>query len=305
MPLLLQHLITFCRVVEAGSFTRAAHLLNLSQPSVTKHVSGLEAEIGMQLLDREGKRIHLTPAGELVYAYAKRIHQAVSECQTALMSLRSPDAGQVTLGCVHTIAFYVLPDLLAAFARLYPQVRLIVRTATIQVTLSLLLQHDVDIGLVTSPVSHERVVCVPLFDDPVLVVGAPEPRFPIPDALTLADLGRLPILGYERGSRFRNFVDALLEQFGIPNLNVVMEFDSHEAVKTMAGLGLGLALVPASAVKADLEEGRLVELKVQGLPQVSRTTSLILRREGRLSPGAVTLSRFIADRFNVHGDLPL
>lgn len=301
-PLLLQHLITFCKVVETGSFTRAAQVLNLSQPSVTKHVSNLEGHLGVQLLDREGKRVHLTPAGELVYAYAKRVQQAVAECTAAVQSLRNPEAGIVTVGCVHTIGLYTLPDLVAEFAREYPQVRLMVKTARMQETLALLVQHEIEIGLVTAPVTHELVVCVPLFDDPVQVVGAPEPRFPMPASLTLEDLGRLPVIGFQRGTRYRAFLDSALEGFGI-HPNVVMEFDSHEAVKAMAALGLGLAVLPASTVRRDLQSGKLVAVPVQGLPTVSRTTCMILRKEGRLAPAAANLARFIARRFGV--DLPV
>lgn len=296
--MLLQHLLTFCKVVETGSFTRAAQALNLSQPSVTKHVGSLEGYLSVHLLDREGKRVHLTPSGELVYNYAKRIQQAVTECTAAVQSLRNPEAGTVTVGCVHTIGLYTLPDLLADFAREHPHVRLMVKTARMQETLSLLLQHEIDIGLVTAPVAHERVACIPLFEDPVMVVGAPEPRFPMPAAVTPEDLSRLPIIGYQRGTRYRSFLDAAMEGLGI-HPNVLMEFDSHEAAKTMAALGLGLAVVPASTVRRDLQEAKLIEVPVQGLPPISRTTALILRAEGRLAPAAQNLARFIARRFGV------
>lgn len=294
--MLLQHLITFARVVETGSFTRAAQALNLSQPSVTKHVSSLEAFLGIQLLDRDGRRLRLTPAGEAVYAYAKRIHQAVLDCQAAVQAIKSPDVGMVTVGSVHTIGLYTLPDLLADFARAYPLVRLMVKTAPMAQTLNLLLQHEIDIGLVTAPVSHERVECIPLFEDPVLVVTSPEPRFPLPDPVVRDDLGRLPVIGYQRGSRYRSFVDAALEGLGI-HPQVVMEFDSHEATKAVAALGLGIALVPASAARRDLQEGKLVEVRVQGLPRIARTTCMILRRDGRLSPAAENLAGFIRERF--------
>lgn len=293
--MLLQHLITFARVVETGSFTRAAQLLNLSQPSVTKHVSSLESYLGVRLLDRDGKRLHVTPAGEAVYGYARRIHQAVLDCQATVQALKNPDVGVVTIGSVHTIGLYTLPDLLAEFVPAHPQVRLMVKTAPMAQTLALLLQHEIDIGLVTAPVSHERVRCVPLFEDPVLVVTSPEPRFPLPDPVTREDLGRLPIIGYQRGTRYRSFVDSALEGLGI-HPQVVMEFDSHEAAKAMAALGLGLALVPASTVRRDLEAGKVVEVQVQGLPRIARTTCMILRRDGRLSPAAGRLAQFIQDR---------
>lgn len=301
--MLLQHLITFCKVVEAGSFTRAARALNLSQPSVTKHVGSLEDHLGVQLLDREGKRMQLTPAGEVVYSYACRIRAAVAECEAAVQAMKRPDAGAVTVGCVHTVGLYTLPGLLADFAREFPQVHLTVRTARMPETVAALLAHEIDLGLVTAPVSHERVACVALFDDPVLVVTAPSPRFPLPTPLSLDDLTRLPVIGFQRGTRYRSFLDAALEEKGI-HPRFVMEFDSHEAIKNMAALGLGLALIPASAVRRDLEQGRLIQVPVANWPPISRTTCLILRAEGRLAPAAANLARFIARRYGAEDRLP-
>lgn len=296
--MLLQHLITFCKVVETGSFTRAAGLLNLSQPSVTKHVSSLEGHLGAQLLDRDGKRVHLTPSGEVVYEYAKRVQQSVSECQAAVQTLKHPESGAAVIGCVHTVGLYMLPDLLAEFSRVHPLVRLLVKTARMQDTLSLLLQHEVDIGLVTAPVSHERVTCIPLYEDPVVVVSAPEPRFPLPDTLDMEDLARLPVIGFQRGTRFRGFLDSVLDQYDV-HVQPVMEFDNHETIKAMAALGLGLAMVPASAVHTDLAAGRLVQRPVPNLGPISRTTSLLLLTDRRLAPAPANLVHFLLARFGV------
>lgn len=302
--MLLQHLITFCKVVETGSFTRAAEALNLSQPSVTKHISSLEGHLGVILLDRDGKRVHLTPAGELVYGYAKRIQQTTAECQAAVQAFKNPEAGMATVGCVHTIGLYTLPDLLVGFAKEYPQVRVIVKTSRMQETLMLLLQHEIDLGLVTAPVTHELVSCTPLYEDPVLVVGSPNPKFDLPAELTADDLARVPFIGFQRGSRYRSFLDSELEKVGI-HPAVVMEFDSHEAVRTMTALGLGLALAPASTVRRDLEDGTLVEVPVRGFPRISRSTCLILRNDGRVPPAAANLARFIVRQFDAPVPAPV
>jgi DNA-binding transcriptional LysR family regulator len=294
--MLLQHLITFCKVVEEGSFTRAAQALNMTQPSVTKQIGALEDHLQIQLFTRQGKQVHLTPAGDLVYEYARQIHHLVGECESAVHELRTPGGGHITIGCVHTIGVFTLPDLLADFAREHPRVKINVKTGNNVETVTMLLHGEVDLGIATTPMVHERLESRPLFEDPLLVVASPEYAAGLPAQLSLSDLARLPMIAYVKGARFRVTTDMMLEQVGI-SPNVVMEFDNHEAIKTMARLGFGVALEPATAVKADLDAGRLVTLTVPGLPDSSRTTSLILRRDEMRPPAVNAFIKLLEARF--------
>src|SRR5690606_3854906 len=125
---LLQQLITFCTVVDEGGFTRAAEVLKLSQPAVTKQVKSLEREMGAQLLTRAGRKVALTPAAEIGYSCARRIIYTIEECQGALENLPTPGYGRLTIGAVSTVAMFTLPDLLVAFAKQQPLVTVHVRT---------------------------------------------------------------------------------------------------------------------------------------------------------------------------------
>jgi DNA-binding transcriptional LysR family regulator len=293
---LLQHLITFTKVVEEGSFTRAAQVLNMTQPSVTKQIGALEDRLQMPLFTRQGKQVHLTPAGDLVYGYARQIHHLVGKVESAVHELRSPGGGHITIGCVHTIGMFTLPDLLAVYAREHPRVKINVKTGNNVEAVTMLLHGEVDIGLTTTPQVHERLESRTLFEDPLMVVASPEYARSLPAQLSLGDLARQPMVAYVRGARFRMTTDLMLEQVGI-SPNVVMEFDNHEAIKTMVRLGFGVALEPASAVAADLAAGDLVALKVAALPEGSRTTSLILRRDELRPPAVDAFIRLLERQF--------
>jgi DNA-binding transcriptional LysR family regulator len=293
---LLQHLITFCRVVEEGSFTRAAQVQNMTQPSVTKQIGALEDHLRIQLFTRQGKQVHLTPAGDLVYGYARQIHHLISECESAVQEMRSPGSGHITVGCVHTIGLFTLPDLLADFAREHQRIKINVMTGNNVETVTLLLHGEVDLGIVTTPQVHERLESRPLFEDPLLVVASPDYAAQLGETLSLEELARQPMIAYVRGAKFRITTDMLLEQVGI-SPNVVMEFDNHEAIKTMVRLGFGLALEPASAVQKDLAAGQLVALNVPGLPDSSRTTSLIIRRDEIRPPAVEAFVQLLEKRF--------
>jgi len=295
--MLLQHLMTFCRVVEEGSFTKAAHSLNLTQPSVTKQVGALEDHLQISVFTRTGKQVHLTPAGEMIYVHARQITHLVSQCESAVRELRSPGSGHITVGCVHTIGLFTLPDLLAEFAREHPLVKINVKTGNNIETVTMLLHGEVDLGLITTPQVHERLESRPLFEDPLIVVAAAEYANKLPATLSPADLARQPIIGFVRGARFRITTDQLLEQVGI-DPNVIMEFDSHEAIKTMVRLGFGIALAPRSAVYKDLEAGDLIAISVPDLPESSRTTSVILRRDERRSPAIAAFLELLSRHFS-------
>ncbi len=121
--MMLQHLITFARVVELGSFTRAGELLNLSQPAVTRQVAALEGEFGVPLIERSGRSIAVTPAGQVVYSAARRIAALVERAKIDVVSLSHPERGLVSVAAVTTVGLFTLPGLLAEFRERYPQVR--------------------------------------------------------------------------------------------------------------------------------------------------------------------------------------
>lgn len=295
--MLLQQLITFCRVVEAGSFTRAAELLNLTQPAVTRQVAALEAEFGEPLLDRQGRHFRLTRAGEIVYAHARRAVALVDSARRQVEALNHPEQGQVSIACVTTTGLFTLPGLLAAFTRQYPAVRVRVWSGKIAAVMDRVLDGESDLGLVTMPVTHPRLESVPLFQDRVVLVASPARAADLPQPLTLLDLAGLEMIAYQAPSRFRTLIEAQLESVGIYP-QVAMEFDSHEAVKTMVLLGYGVAMVPESTVRSELEAGTLVELRVEGLPAMHRTTCMLLRRDPHPRPRAVeNFIRLVQERY--------
>ncbi len=295
--MLLQQLITFCRVVETGSFTRAGELLNLSQPAVTRQVAALEDEFGGQLLERQGRSLHLTPSGQVVYHHARQAAAVVEACRAQVAMLSHPDRGHVHVACVTTTGLFTLPSLMAQFNAQYPAARFHVWSGRVADVMDRVLEGESDLGLVTMPVTHPRLDSLPLFRDRVILVAAPHVAQDLPNPIPLEVLAELEMIGYQAPSRFRTLVEATLEQVGVYP-QVAMEFDSHEAVKTMVVLGYGAAMVPESAVSAELRSGALVELQVQTLPEIARTTCMLLRRDGGARGPAVTnFIRLVLDHY--------
>lgn len=287
--LLLEHLMTFARVVETGSVTQAAQELGLSQPAVTKRMARLEEDLAARLLDRRSDRVTPTAAGELVYRHARRLGDGVQAMLEELRALDAPGRGELRLAAVDTMVLFTLPPLLAEYRRLQPGVAVRVRIGSIQETVDLVLRAEVDVGMATVPVEDPRLYVRPLFWDPVVVVAAPEVAAALGPDVRPADLAGVGVVTYAAGSRFRAYVDALLAQEDI-ELPVTMEFDNHEAVRVMALLGYGAALVPETVVEADLADGRLRRVAVAGLPVMGRTSALLYRRD---TPPLAAAARFV------------
>lgn len=298
---MLEELETLVHIVETGSLTGTADELSISQSAVTKRLSRLEADLGQRLVDRMPAHAVPTAAGRVVYRHARRILAEVGALRSDIHSLLEPGSGIVRVAAVDTMAVFALPALLTEFRLEHPHVRLRARVGSVRESADLVLRGEADLGLCTVPVDDPRLVTWPLFFDPVEIVATPEVRDSLPDLPTMHDLEGVGVVTYAEGSRFRGYVDSSLEQHGL-TLPVTMEFDSHEAVRTMALHGHGVAVVPHSAVAGDLAAGSLVSLHVRRVPAMGRTAALLVRRDAVLLPSAEAFVAKIRARYPGHPD---
>lgn len=294
--MLLTQLMTFSRVVDEGSFTRAGELLNLSQPAVTRQVASLEREFGVPLVERAGRNLVVTPAGQLVQGHARSIEALVERAKVDVASLASPEQGQVSVAAVTTVGLSTLPSLLAGFRHRYPLVRFRLWSGRTDGVLDRLLGGHADVGLVSAVVAHRRLDCIPLFEDPVVLVAAPEVAEQLPSPIPLEQLPELDMILYESPSRFRTLVDAAFEQAGAYP-TVAMEFDSHEAVRSAALAGWGVAMMPLEGVQIEIADGSLVRLRLAALPPINRAICLVRRRGAPPLPTVDNFVRLVLDRY--------
>lgn len=286
---------TFCAVVSAGSLNVAAERLHLSQPAVSKQIKALEDELGVQLFLRGSRGVELTPVGQQVHRFARRAVAAMAGCRRAAEDWQNPGSGRLVVAAGLTLTLFTLPPVIQAFRSAAPGVRLEVVSANSREAVDRLLVFQADVALVTSPESHPELQSIPLFVDPLVVAGDPGSVLPG----QIREMSGATLISFSHGSGLRRYVDQVLEGRGV-RPEVVMEFDSIEAIKTMAGLGLGLALLPWSAVREDVAQGRLQAGRLSDWPDAGRTVTLLRRRAG-LRPGSVGL--FTTKARQVLGDL--
>lgn len=235
----LTQLRSFHAVASAGSFTRAAEQLHVSQPTITTQVRFLEEAYNVELFHRRGRRVVLTELGAQLQEVAQRIFSLESDAIGLL-----GDAGELRTGHlrVAAVGHYHVTQMLAYFRQRYPEVKLSVSTGNSQDTLDRLLDYRADVGVLAQVVKDDRFVSVPFSRHPVVIFTSTAHPFARRRSIRLADLQGQPMILREEGSTTRKAIETALARAGV-QCEVVMEIGSREVIREAVAQGIGIAAV--------------------------------------------------------------
>ncbi len=265
----LKSLATLRAVVELGGVEQATAALYVGQPAVTKRLRALDACYGVTLMQRKGRKLEPTPAGERVYAYAVLV---LDRQGILLDDLRLLRLGQnrLRLEVNHAIGEHLLPDLLLRFDALHPEYRVESRMGyarSIQIRLATGLA---DLALLEMAPEHPDILVQKWLDDELLLVCGPSHRLRQSELLPITDLPGLRYVLREPESSLRIHLDKVLRDIGITHLPVAMEVGSTDTIMEMLERGSYASFLPRFAVEQALAAGRLYHVKIQGL-RINRT----------------------------------
>jgi DNA-binding transcriptional LysR family regulator len=261
-------LVVFRAVAEELSFRKAAEQLYLTQPAVSLQIKALEEELGVQLFDRAGHSITLTPAGRVLLGYACQSGELLLAAEQEIAAIHGVHAGNLTLGASTTIAQYVLPGLLSGFRRLHPRVHPRLVSGNTEKIVAAVEKHTVALGLIEGPAQNRHVKTEPFLRDELVPIVAISHPWAARGKVACAELGAAPLLMRERGSGTRRIVEMALEHHGFRRsaLKIAMELDSTETIKSAVEAGLGIGFVSRCALSKDLRLGRSFKVvEVEGL----------------------------------------
>jgi DNA-binding transcriptional LysR family regulator len=261
----LHQLRTLRAVADHLSFSAAASDLHLSQPSVSYQVKELEEALGVDLLDRQGKRVRLTEAGEILYDYARRILNLVDEAAVAIEQLRGLERGSLRVGASTTVGIYVVPLALGAFKKRNPGLHVALEIGSRERLQAGVLNGELDVAVLSPPVKDPELECLPFMDDELVLVVPAGHRLAAQKRVTLADFAGEPFLMREPASDTRQKVEEAARRAGV-HLQVAMELGSNGAIKHAVEGGLGVAVLSRHAVTLERSSGDLVVVDVDGFP---------------------------------------
>jgi DNA-binding transcriptional LysR family regulator len=298
--MLLSQVEGFLETARQRNLSRAATVLHVTQPALTARLQGLEAELGSALFVRGRRGMELTDAGRAFLPYAERAMTALDDGASLLAEFSRGATGELVLGAAPAVSTYVLPPLLLRFTEAFPTVRLSVRTGHSEEILELALRREIDLGIVRA-LRHPEIESRPLYEDElVLVVDAGHP-FAERGVIAVDEIAAVRLILFDRTSSYYDLTNAFFREAGVAPSGVI-ELDNIDAAKQMVDQGLGIALLPHTAVATELADGRLRPVAIAGMEPIRRRIVAIRRRD--LGPPSGPVAGFLDVLTGVGAILP-
>jgi DNA-binding transcriptional LysR family regulator len=284
----LRQLEIFRILAHELSFTRTAARAHCVQSNVSVQIRAIEQELGVQLFERLGQQVRLTPHGQRLLPYAERILRLLDEAQTVTRGGES--AGTLLIGSPESVLTYRLPPVLQAFRAKFPEAELVFRAVGTTDLVPQLEQGQLDLGLVIEDgLNDSRLQVEVLCPEPLILLSHPKHPLATRRTVTAEDLQDQPFLLTDSGCAYRSKLEQALASARV-RPKAVMEFTSVETIKQCAALGMGIACLPAIVAGAEIASGKLAALPWSG-SDLSMRTLAAWHKDKWLSP---TMEAFLS-----------
>ncbi len=281
----------FCTVAETKSFSKASEIIRLTQPAVSLQIQALEEIYGTKLFNRSGCIITLTPAGEVLYKYAKEINTLYTAAEKELGAFTGQVKGVVTIGASSTIGNYVLPAVIAEFRKKYPKVAVHLVIGNTRTIVDYLNAGGIDIALVEGDVKKQKLIVEKLIPDEMVLIMHPLHPWARKSNVSIFDVAKEPFIFREEGSGTRQMIEKYLIKHGISpqSIKIVFIMGSTESIKSAVEEGLGVSIVSKWAAKKEIRYGTLKTASLKE-DRFMRDFSLLYRKAKDTS---FTLDKFL------------
>jgi LysR family transcriptional regulator, transcriptional activator of the cysJI operon len=270
-----RHLKIFLTVCEVGNMTRAAKDLYMAQPSVSQAITELEKYYGVRLFERLNHRLYLTAAGDRLRSYAQHILNLSEQARQDLAGLNQ--GGSVRIGASLTIGAYLLPGLVSAFHQQAPAVDVFTRVDNTSLIEKLLLEDQLDLGLVEGPVYSPHIMEEFYCDDNLVFIASPQHPLVKKPGLHVEDLAGQAFIVREAGSGTQDIFEHAMQSAGL-GWKVAGVYNNIEAIKQAVIANLGLAMVSQISIMEEVQQSKIITLEVEGI-MLKRKFNLIYHRQ--------------------------
>ncbi|HYG97901.1 MAG TPA: LysR family transcriptional regulator [Terriglobales bacterium] len=275
---------TFLEVARHSSFSRAAEKRFRTQPAISSQIRALEEEVGAKLFDRSGGKVALTAPGKLFQKYAEEAIEARRVVLTNVAEMERIPRGEIVVGANEATCLHILPEVFAQFKRQYPDVAVSITRAERARILDSIVDNSVDFGVVSLPITDNRMTVVPVHRDELAVIAMPGHELGQKDAVEIAEVAAYPLLLPKIG-RTRDAIDTLFHERRLKP-TVSMELDSSELMKRFVAAGVGIGFIARSNIADELRAGTLIALPISDA-HIRRDLALVFRKDKALSRAAL------------------
>ena len=257
----------FDTVAKRLNFTKAANELNITQPAVTKHIKEIELNLNIKLFERNGTKIKLTKAGEILLKYTEEIFAIYQKMEFEIGQLQEKQKGTLRLGASTTIAQYVLPPILAEFRKRFPEIQLSLVIQNSEKIEDLLANHKIDVGLIEAQIKNRTFHYFPFMKDEIVLVSRQNHPISTKNNIKLDDLKHIPLVFREPGSGTLETIDLALKSKNIKlnELNIEIQLGSTESIKSYVLHSDALAFLSIQSILQELKNQTLTIIDIKNL----------------------------------------
>lgn len=290
----LDQLTTFLEVAKLGNFSRAGEKVYRSQSAVSAQIRQLEQDYGTKLLDRSGKKVRLTPAGEVLFEYGTRLLALRDESMRAVVDQDKTPRGILALGANEATCLYVLPGAFQKYRRRYPDVQISIYRNFSRKILETIQDGMIDVGIVTLPVKSPRVVVKRIFRDRLMLMVNPSNPLAALSEVPLSVAVEHPFI-FPKAGYTRQIMDKLFRPYH-PRLRITMELPSVAMIKTFVTLGMGVSLISESFARRERCSGEVCLIPLADV-DLWRELGLVYDQDRTLPRAAAAFINLVEDGF--------
>jgi DNA-binding transcriptional LysR family regulator len=296
----LKQLEVFVHVAETGSFSKGADLACITQSTVSQHISALENQLGLRLLDRTGKGAFPTPAGKALLKLARQVLADLERINTELRRFKGVQDVALSVGGSTIPGSYMIPAALPVLSGRFPRMAITVMEGDSHDILDKLSREEVEIGIVGATFPEKGFSFKPVTTENLILVAGREHPLARASRVSVEQLLEADFIMRELGSGTGKTVTEALKAMGVDpaKLKVRARLGSNESVKQVVAGGLGVSFVSELSVRRELERGELVRIDLDGMA-IARTFYFATRTGRELSPAAAAFMEVMAELYQV------
>jgi DNA-binding transcriptional LysR family regulator len=272
---------TFYFAVKYGGYSAAAEALFITQPAVTKQIQQLEAIYGIKFLNRFGKKMVLTDAGEVLYDFADKIFQMENQAEESLRDFQQRKSGRLRIHASESFGAYYLPFIINRFRKKYPNIHISVNIFPNQEVIENTIKLENDLGFISYAYDHKKLVIQDVLEDKLVLIVPPSHPFARMKLLDPQKLDGQAIVMHEKESATREIVDAFLRRNNL-SVSISLELSNNEAIKRAVEEGAGFSLISEYVVSEEVKRKKLKSIALAD-PAMKRKFYLIHHKDKYLS----------------------